>query len=405
MMNSLIKRRTVPILSIVCLLSCLSASLVAQQPFIGPRAAGMGGAQTAVANDTTALWANPAGLGLDPRLDFDVFASPLATDRGGFQASVNALSVLDPNNLTPPQALAAVAALADLSRPGVGVVASGVAGLVVGERALAIGVGDVAYAGVYPMIDPIHVTPGGGPANGLAYNTSGVNSIGLEARELRIGYSYGLYGRTLLIGTALRYIRGRTYYDHVSIFDVQQDNLGSVVTNALKQNSVNTNAFTFDVGVMFNVLSTVRVGVVAAALTQPKFDVKQSTINPTVLGAPAFVQLPRTVRAGAAVTPISALTVAVDYDLLASNTLIPGGKSQQLSAGVEINLPIFAIRAGTWRDFKAIDPHWSYTAGFGLKLTVLSINAAVMLSEQGGLNLKSPARRDLGAAIDAHFKF
>lgn len=406
MMNSLINRRTVRVVYAACLLSFLSAAfLVAQQPFVGPRAAGMAGAQTAVANDTTALWANPAGLGLDPRLDFDVFASPLASDRGGFQASVNVLSALNPNSLTPPQVVAALAALTSLSRPGVGAVASGVAGLVIGERALAIGVGDVAYAGVYPTVDLVHVSPTGGPATGIRFNTSGLNSIGLEARELRVGYSYGLYGRTLLLGTAVRYIRGRTYYNHTSIFDVGQDNLGSTIIDSLKENTKNTNAFTFDVGVMFNVLSTVRVGVVAAALTEPKFDVKQSTTNPSVLGAPAFVQLPRTVRAGAAVTPISALTVAVDYDLLASNTLIPGGKSRQLSAGVEINLPILAIRAGTWRDFEAIDPHWSYSAGFGLKLMVLSINAAVMLSEQGGLNLKSPARRDLGAAIDAHFKF
>lgn len=365
----------------------------------------MAGAQTAVANDATALWANPAGLGLDPRLDFDVFASPLASDRGGFQASVNALAGLNRNTLTPSQATAALATLTSLARPGVGAVASGVAGLVLGERALAIGVGDVAYAGVYPTVDLVHTVPGGGPATGYLFNTSGMNAIGLEAREVRIGYSYGLYGRTLLVGTAARYIRGRTYYNHTGIFDVGQNNLGSTIVDSLKENTKNTNAFTFDVGVMFNVLSTVRVGVVAAALTEPKFDVKQSATNPTTLGAPAFVQLPRTVRAGAAVTPISALTVAVDYDLLASNTLVPGGKSRQLSAGVEINLPIFAIRAGTWRDFEAIDPHWSYSAGFGLKLTVLSINAAVMLSEQGGLNWKSPARRDLGAAIDAHFKF
>lgn len=364
----------------------------------------MAGAQTAAVNDATALWANPAGLGLDPRLDFDIFASPLASDRGGFQASANALAGLDLNNLTPTQATATLATLTNLARPGVGAVASGVAGLVLAERALAIGIGDVAYAGIYPGIDLVHTSPGGGPT-GYQLNTSGLNAIALEAREVRIGYSYGLYGRTLLVGGAVRYIQGRTYYNHTSIFDAGQDNLGASIINSLKQNTLSTSAFTFDVGVMFNIISTVRVGVVATSLTQPKFDVKQTTANTSTVGAPAFVQLPRTFRAGAAVTPLSALTVAVDYDLAATDTLIPGGKSRQLSAGVEVNLPIFALRAGTWRDFEAIDPHWSYSAGVGLKLAVLSINASVMLSEQGGLNLKSPARRDLGAAVDAHFKF
>jgi len=364
----------------------------------------MAGAQTAVASDTTALWANPAGLGIDPKLDFDVFASALASDRGGFQSSVNSLAGLDLTNLTPTQAAATFATLTNLARPGVGAVASGIGGLALGESALAIGVADLAYAGVYPTVDLVHVDPGVGPT-GYQLNTSGLNAIGLQARAVRVGYSYGLYGRTLLVGGAVRYIQGRTYFNHTSLFDVAQDNLGSTIIDSLKENTKTTSAFTFDAGVMFNIVSMVRVGIAAASLTQPKFDVKQSTTNPTVLGAPAYVQLPRTVRAGAAVSPLSVLTVAVDYDLVASNTLIPGGKSRQLSAGAEINLPIFAIRAGGWRDFEAIDPHWSYTAGFGLKLTVLSIDAAVMLSEQGGLNLKSPARRDLGASLDAHFKF
>jgi hypothetical protein len=401
MMNSLISRRTVRILYAAFLLSSSSAlSLLAQQPWAGPRSAAMAGAQTAVASDTTALWANPAGLGLDPKLDFDVFVSALGTDRGGFQSSINALAGLDLANLTPQQGVLALASLTNLSRPGVGIVASGIAGIAVGESALAIGIGDLAYSGVYPGIDLTNVTPATFPAN-----TSGVNALGLQARELRVGYSYGLYGRTLLVGGAVRYIQGRTYYDHTSIFEVGENNLGSTVINSLKENSKNTSAFTFDAGVMFNIASMVRVGIDAASLTQPKFDVKQSTTNPSTIGAPAYVQLPRTVRAGAAVSPLSVLTVAVDYDLVASDTLVPGAKSRQLSAGAEINLPIFAIRAGGWRDFEAIDPHWSYTAGFGLKLAVLSIDAAVMLSEQGGLNLKSPARRDLGASVDAHFKF
>ena len=377
-----------------------SASLLAQQPWVGPRFAGMAGAQTASANDALALWANPAGLGIEPRLEVNLFGSPVATDRGHFVSAVNVLSVLDPNNLTPPQAVAALAALTNLNRPGVGLVASGVAGFVVAEKGLAIGVGDVAYAAVYPNVDLAHISP----AN-FSQNTSGVNSIGLEARELRIGYAYPLYGRTVLVGAAVRYIWGRTYYNHTSVFDLKQDNLGSIIVESLKQNEKGTKAFTFDVGAIVNVLSTVKVGIVSSALTNPKFDVKQSTVNPTLLGAPTFVRLPRTVRAGAAVTPLSALTVAVDYDLVASDTLLPGGKSRQLSGGFEVKVPLFSLRGGTWRDFEAPDPHWSYSVGFGLNLAVLSIDAAVVLSQEGGLKLKAENRRDLGAAVGARFRF
>ncbi|MGH7186889.1 MAG: conjugal transfer protein TraF, partial [Pseudomonadota bacterium] len=291
-------------LTAAVLFSPVFASLSAQQPIVGPRAAGMGGAQTSTANDSTALWANTAGLGADPRLDFDLFGSALATDRGGFQASVNVLSPLNPNSMTPSQATSARAALTSLGRLGVGAVASGVGGLVVAERGLAVGVGEVAYAGVYPIVDLVHTSPVHG-SNGFENNTSAVNSIGLEARELRIGYAYGLYGRTLLIGTAARYIRGIAYYDHTSVFDVSQTDLAATVVNAFKADGKTTGAFTFDVGILVNVISTVKVGINATSLTEPKFYLNQSTTDPALSGAPAFVRLPRTVRAGASVTPMS----------------------------------------------------------------------------------------------------
>lgn len=405
-MCALMTRRRTPGLLAACLLLSLPAAVLeAQQPFYGPRATGMAGAQTASVSDSTAILANPAGLGVDPKLDVDLFANGLASDRGNFTSSVNYLAGLDLGNLTPAQIAGAAASLATLAEPGAGVIGSGALGLTLSERGLGVSADVVAYAGVYPMVDLVHVKPGDDPATGIKYNTTGVNSIGLEAREIRVGYAYGLYGRTLLIGLTTRYIWGRTFYNHTPISDVTQDNIGSIIVDAMKENAKNTNAFTLDAGILLNVISTVKVGIVAASLTKPKFDVKQDPQNPTLVGAPAYVQLPLTVRAGASVTPISALTVAMDYDLVASDTLIPGGKSQQLSIGAEVNLPIVAIRGGGWTDFKAPNPHWSYAAGVGIKLTVVSINASVLLSPEGGLKFQSPEKLDVGAALDAHFRF
>ena len=404
----LMTRRRAPIgFTASILLWIPAALLVAQQPFIGPRAAGMAGAQTAVANDSTALWANPAGLGLDPKLDVDLFGAALATDRGHMVQSFDVLRVLNPVQLAGNAVAraAALSALQSLSGPGVSAIASGVAGLGLSEMGLGIGVGDIAYAAVYPNVDLVHVLPSTDPVAGFQLNTSGLTSVGLEARELRVGYAYALYGRTLLVGATTRYIFGRTYYGHATIFGVGQDNLGSLIAEARKQNEKSSGAFTFDVGAMLNVASTVRVGIVSTAMTNPKFDVKQSATNPLLSGAPTFIRIPRTVRAGASVTPISALTVALDYDLVPSDTLLPGGKSQQFSAGAEVKLPILAIRAGLWRDFKAPDPHWSYAAGFGLHLAMVSVNAALLVSKEGGLNWKSASRRDLGVAVDGHFRF
>jgi hypothetical protein len=133
--------------------------------------------------------------------------------------------------------------------------------------------------------------------------------------------------------------------------------------------------------------------------------VAASSTDPTLFGAPPALKLPRTLRAGLAAVPIGALTIAVDYDLRATETLIPGSRSRQLSAGAEFKLPLFAIRAGAWRDSSAPDPHWAYSAGFGVGVGVVSANAAVLFSSQGGLSLSSTNRRDVGAALDARVRF
>jgi hypothetical protein len=149
----------------------------------------------------------------------------------------------------------------------------------------------------------------------------------------------------------------------------------------------------------------VRIGVVATGINQPEFAVANDAANPSLLGAPKTYRLPRTLRAGVAVTPIGLLLVAVDYDVKETDTLLPGGRSRQLAGGVELKLPLFAIRAGAFRDSAAPDPHWAYSAGIGLGLKMLSVNAALVFSTEGGTSLSSTNRRDLGGALDARFRF
>jgi hypothetical protein len=98
-------------------------------------------------------------------------------------------------------------------------------------------------------------------------------------------------------------------------------------------------------------------------------------------------------------------TIAADYDLRRTDTLVPGGQSRQFSVGAEVRLPVFALRAGTFRDSAAPDPHWAYSAGFGLGIKKLSVNAAIVFSSEGGLSLSSTNRRDVGAALDGRLRF
>jgi len=367
----------------------------------------MGGAMTAVADDGTALWTNPAGLARDPRTDLDLFGGAVATDRGGVREIVGNLAGLDPSSIAgnPAAILDALGEISRLAQPGVGIVGSGAVGAVFGWSGLALGIGDLAYAGVYPNVDRTHILPGDHPATGFRFNETAIRSVGLEAREARLGLSKAFLQRALLLGVALRYVMGRTSFANQSVFDIDFSNPLAAARDALGNNVQTTGRFTFDAGAMFNVLGKLRVAVVSTSVTEPSFAVKQDPSDPTLAGAPAELTLPRTVRAGAAFEPISALTIAVDGDLVSSHTLIPGGESRQLSTGIEVRLPLFAVRAGAFRDFEAPDPHWAYSAGFGIGLPWLSVNGAVVLSTYHGLSLSSANQRDVGASLDARFRF
>jgi F plasmid transfer operon protein TraF len=362
----------------------------------------MAGASVAVADDGTALWTNPAGLARDPRIDVEIFGSALATNRNEFTGALDRLASLDLDRIRQGQDLNRIpGALRDLrllTSEGTGVVGSGVAGAVFAKSGFAIGIGDVAYGSVYPTVDLVRILPGSDPATGLAFNQTAVSFVGLEAREARVAYSMSLLSRTLLVGATARFIQGRTYFTQRGVFDTEGSDPADLLREAFDENERESQKFALDVGAMVNLLGKVRVGLVSTAVNEPEFDVAD------VPGAPPALRLPRTLRAGVAVTPIGMLTVAADYDLMETDTLRPGGSSRQLSGGVELKLPLFAVRAGAFRDSAAPDPHWAYAAGFGLGLKALSVNASVVFSSEGGLSFSSTDRRDVGAAVDVRLR-
>lgn len=395
-------RRVLPLYFAALLVARMA---VAQAPFVGPRSAAMGGAATAVADDGTALWTNPAGLARDLRIDIELFGSGVATNRNEFTTAIDRLSSIDPLHPGPDGLATAVRELARIAEPGTGIVGSGVAGLVIGKSGIAIGIGDLGLAGVYPTVDLVHVLPGSDPETAFARNASGLSFAGLEAREARLAYATSFFSRVLLIGGTLRYIEGRTYFVRESAFGEGETDPWSLARRAFRRNRVQTNKVAFDAGAMVNILGKVRAGLVSTAINEPEFRVAADPADPTLSGAPAVLRLPRTLRAGIAAQPIGMLTVAADYDLRATPTLVPGARSRQFSFGIEGRLPLFAIRGGVFRDIAAVDPHWAYSAGVGIGLNVISLNAAAVFSPEGGLSLSSTNRRDLGAAVDARVRF
>jgi hypothetical protein len=397
------RAKSLSVLGFLALLAASPAPLAAQFPWAGARALGMGGAQVAAVDDATAAWSNPAALARLTGWNVQLFGTGLASNRNNFLGSVDSLLGLPFDDIAagnrPDLIPVVVTDLTNLTREDTSVLFAGVAGAVVSYKGFALSVGSVPYAGVYPVIDLTHIVPGGPPATNLADNDTGIYLQGLSAREVRLAYGHGFFGNVLLVGGAGRFVFGRTYFERCSVFgNCENKDISEIVREAFQENAVDSTKFAFDLGAQLN-LGIVRLGVTGVSLNQPHFDVAP------VPGAPATVPLPRQVRGGVAVDVLSFVTLSADGDFLKADTLAPGAKSQQLSLGAELKIPLFAFRVGGYRDFAATQPHWAYSLGVGFGIPLISVDASVLLSPQGGINPTNIDRLELGASAGVRLHF
>jgi hypothetical protein len=396
--------RGMRLLLIAALLFGAGATAHAQFPWVGARSTGMGGTGVSAVDDATAAWLNPAALASLKGVDFAVFAGGVAQNRNNLVGTIVDLADLPYDEILagerPELIPVFIANVANLARPDTSVIFSGAAGVVGTWKGFAVSIGTVPYAGIYPVFDLVHTVPGGGPDDGLAFNETGLYLAGLNAREARAAYGLGLLDGVLQVGGAFRVISGVTYFGSCRVLDedCQAGDLGDLISDAFDQNAMTSTNVTFDLGARAN-FGIVRLGIVGTSLTQPEFEVAD------VVGSPGEVPLPRQLRGGVSVHALSFLTLAADGDLIASDTLVPGVQSQQLSLGAEFSIPFFSFRGGAAYDFQAADPNWAYTLGVGIGVPLISVDLAVVFGPTGGFNIDNPDREALGgsATVRLHF--
>ncbi len=167
--------------------------------------------------------------------------------------------------------------------------------------------------------------------------------------------AYGLsllqsLSNSFIVGTTLRYIRGRVAHD-----DVSAATLGDALDAIASQDGRASGAFDLDLSAIFNA-GIFRLGGTIRHLRSPGFSAPDGT----------RLELERRSRIGLAVLPVDGLTLAMDIDL--DTVAEPDGDRRTGAIGVEHRLsPRVIVRAGAKRNF-AGEHETAGTAGASVAL-------------------------------------
>ena len=198
--------------------------------------------------------------------------------------------------------------------------------------------------------------------NGLTY----MDVTGIVIAEVPVAYGHKIEfaGGNLLVGGALKYMRGYTYTEKYKI-----DDSGSVSSGSEKKDKTSS-TFGVDIGVAFEPAFSkdLTIAMVAKDLNSPEFDVVDGS----------KVKVKPMYRIGVAYNIFDSLEVAADYDLSANETFVENTKSQMLGGGVNWHpASWFSLRGGLMQNMDAHDKAGLiYTAGlgFGAKWLQLDIS-------------------------------
>jgi hypothetical protein len=261
------------------------AKLMAQQfESVGTRAAGMGGAFVAVANDASAVYWNPAGLA-----------------SGSFFSAVLDGSVGEARVPADPRADSSRSALFAFAIPALGV--------------------------SYYRLQAVQLTPGpaASPTAGLATGAAArltTHHVGVTlVQSLTDG---------IAVGTTLKFVHGGAGVGSVAGVSVDR-----MLDEADRIDTEGGNAFDADIGIMA-VYGRWRAGLTVRNVAEPEFE---------LAGGDDGLKLGRATRAGVAFQAAPAVVLAADIDV--ERVEIGLGERRGFAAGTEITVfPRLVARAG-----------------------------------------------------------
>ncbi|MFQ3675539.1 MAG: conjugal transfer protein TraF, partial [Endomicrobiia bacterium] len=216
--------------------------------------------------------------------------------------------------------------------------------------------------------------------NIFSNNQSGLLFKGLNVTELNLSYAREIFLPKLYVGGSIKYLIGTSIYYNFLVFNEQEKLDFDDVVNLQKKVTKNSNALTLDLGTIYQLPIPIQekivkpqVGLVLKNLIEPEFE---------LAGTSEKLKLPRQAKVGSSVELLRMFTLAVDYDLLKTETFVPGYNNQNLALGVEFKLPILlSLRAGYLKNL-AMTEEEMFTGGIGFRIFALNIDLSAAIGNQ-----------------------
>lgn len=183
----------------------------------------------------------------------------------------------------------------------------------------------------------------------IEQNKTSIELRGLLLAEIPIAYGYkfdlGTLGQ-IGVGGAVKIMQGTAFASSEQVVTIKDS--GDIVKKITDKRTDSIN-FGVDVGVLWRYADMLNVGLVAKNLNSPEFDVPLFTPVDANVAVNRTIKVEPQIRFGAALEPLSWLTLAADCDLTSNKTVLPGRESQNLGGGVDIHpLGWLALRLGMY---------------------------------------------------------
>jgi hypothetical protein len=203
--------------------------------------------------------------------------------------------------------------------------------------------------------------------NDLTYTD--VKGVVIAEVPLSYGHRFDTKIGTLSVGGSLKFMQGITYFEKIELDD-------SDSSDSSDENDKTSSNFGIDIGLLYQPLRDLSIGLVGKNLNSPKFESVEGYDDITV--DPMF-------RAGVAYDLLDSLEIAMDIDLTKNSTFMEDVDSQMIGGGLDYHpFSWLSLRGGVMHNISDDFAGLIYTAGLGIGAKWLQLDLSGQVGNQWG---------------------